>query len=215
LSDPYIQSLHRALTFLHSPHTPAILRAAIPALANAIERTTQPNSEQRFSQLCALLGDGVIGSVWMYSSEDVDAIEASVEVLPTVVRALGIGATRYLKVRSITSDAVWRLKVCQALIPQFTHPLHPVPYKKPHTALQLSSLRALAVVIQECAPRIENWKGTIIEGVAECWAVLWDGNKTDPGAFWWEFIPSIAYLMSHNRVGRIKACIEGCVCQTR
>src|SRR6266403_3288200 len=97
-----IQSLNRALTFLHSPHTPTILRAAIPAATNLIARTTQPSSEQRFTQLCALLGDGVIGSVWMYSSEDADAVEASVDVLPILVRALGIGATRYLKVRFST-----------------------------------------------------------------------------------------------------------------
>ncbi|KAI0253036.1 hypothetical protein BJV78DRAFT_1196075 [Lactifluus subvellereus] len=164
VSELILASLHRALTFLHSPHTPAILRAAIPAAANLIERTTQPGSEQRFSQLCALLGDGVIGSVWMYSLEDADAVEASVNVLPVVVHALGIGTTRYLK----------------ALVPQLTHPLHPIPYKKPHMALQLSSLRALGVVIRECAPRIENWKGTIVEGLAKCWVVLWDGKKTDP-----------------------------------
>ena len=97
-----IQSLNRALTFLHSPHTPDILRAAIPAVTNLIEGTTLPGSEQRFTQLCALLGDGVIGSVWMYSSEDADAIEASVDVLPILVRALGIGATRYLKVNFST-----------------------------------------------------------------------------------------------------------------
>lgn len=41
----------------------------------------------------------------MYSSEDADVIEASVDVLPILVRALGIGATRYLKV-------------------SFQHPLH-------------------------------------------------------------------------------------------
>ena len=67
-------------------------------MTNLIERTTKPGSEQRFTQLCALLGDGVIGSVWMYGSEDADAVEASVDVLPILVRALGIGATRYLKV---------------------------------------------------------------------------------------------------------------------
>lgn len=66
---------------------------------NLIEHTTEYGSEQRFSQLSALLGDGLIGSVWMYSSEDVDTVEASVDVLPIVVRALGVGATRYLKVR--------------------------------------------------------------------------------------------------------------------
>ncbi|KAH9991620.1 hypothetical protein BJV74DRAFT_884788 [Russula compacta] len=163
ISELILASLNRALTFLHSSHTPAILRTAIPAVVNLIERTTQPGSEQRFTQLCALLSDGVIGSVWMYSSEDAEAVEASVDVLPIVVHALGIGAKRYLK----------------ALVPQLTHPLHPVPYKKPHIRLQLSSLHALETVIQECDSRIENWKGTIVEGVAKCWVVLWDGEKTD------------------------------------
>jgi len=99
----------------------------------------------------------------MYSSEDAEAVEASIDGLPMIVRALGIGATRYLK----------------ALIPQLTHPLHPAPYRKPRVTLQLSSLRALETVIQECHPRIENWKGTIVEGVAKCWVVLWDEKKTD------------------------------------
>ncbi|KAF8495225.1 hypothetical protein F5888DRAFT_1713222 [Russula emetica] len=162
ISELILASLNRALTFLHSPHTPDILRAAIPAVTNLIERTTQPGSEQRFNQLCALLGDGVIGSVWMYSSEDADAVEASVDVLPVLVRALGIGATRYLK----------------ALIPQLMHPLHPAPHKKPRITLQLTSLRALETVIQECSPRIENWKGTIVEGVAKCWVVLSEGERT-------------------------------------
>ena len=49
--------------------------------------------------------------------------------------------------------------------------------------MQLSSLRALETVIQECHPRIENWKGTIVEGVAKCWVVLWDEKKTDEGVF--------------------------------
>lgn len=163
ISELILASLNRALTFLHSPFTPAVLRAAVPAAANLIERTTEPGSERRFSQLSALLGDGMIGSVWMYSSEDADTVEASVDVLPIVVRTLGVGATRYLK----------------ALIPQLTHPLHPVPYKKSHIALQLSSLHALGTVMQECAPRIQYWKGTIIEGVAKCWVALWDAKKAD------------------------------------
>ncbi|KAH9956778.1 hypothetical protein BC827DRAFT_1229193 [Russula dissimulans] len=173
ISELILASLNRTLTFLHSPHTPAILRSAIPAATNLIERTTQPGSEQRFTQLCALLGDGVIGSVWMYSSE-AEAVEASVEVLPIIVRALGIGATRYLK----------------ALVSQLTHPLHPVPFKVPRISLQLSSLRALGIVILECGPRIENWKSTIVEGVAKCWVTICDGKKTDA-------------------VGRTKACTEG------
>ncbi|KAI0299764.1 hypothetical protein B0F90DRAFT_1727127 [Multifurca ochricompacta] len=163
ISELILTSLNRALTFLHSPHTPAILRAAIPTTVGVIERTTEAGSEQRFAQFCRLLGDGVIGSVWMYSSEDADAVVASVDALPIVVCALGIGATRYMK----------------ALIPQLTHSLHPIPYKKPHIALQLSSLHALKIVIQVCAQRINNWKGTIVEGLGKCWVGLWDANKTD------------------------------------
>lgn len=148
-----------------------------------IERTTQPNSEQRFTQLCALLGDGVIGSVWMYSSEDADVVEASIDVLPILVRALGLGATRYLKVRSSTlTGRLSEVTRCQALIPQLVHPLHAVPYKRTRVILQLSSLRALRTVIQQCSPRIESWKSTIIDGVAKCWVVLLGREQTDGGA---------------------------------
>lgn len=161
ISELILAALNRALTFLHSPFTPAILKAAIPTAVNLIERTTEYGSEQRFSQLSTLLGEGLIGSVWMYSSEDADTIEASSDVLPIVVRALGVGATRYLK----------------ALIPQLTHPLHPAPYKKPHLTLQLSSLHALGTVMQECAPCMQYWKGTILEGVAKCWVALWDAKE--------------------------------------
>ena len=72
---------------------------------------------------------------------------------------------------------------CQALIIQLMHPLHPVPYKKPRITLQLSSLRALETVMQECSPRIENYKGTIVEGVAKCWVALLEGERTDESEF--------------------------------
>lgn len=120
----------------------------------------------------------------MYSSEDADAVEASVDVLPILVRALGIGATRYLKVRPRTlTDRMLEVTRCQALIPQLVHPLHTVPYKRTRVILQLSSLRALRTVIQQCSPRIENWKGTIIDGVAKCWVALLGGEQADRGAF--------------------------------
>lgn len=40
----------------------------------------------------------------MYSSEEANAVEASIDALPIVVRALGIGATRYLKVPRSTFE---------------------------------------------------------------------------------------------------------------
>jgi hypothetical protein len=120
----------------------------------------------------------------MYSSEDVDAVEASVDVLPILVRALGIGATRYLKVRFSTFTVrLLEMTRCQALIFQLMHPLLAIPNKRPGVILQLTSLRALGTVIQECSPRIENWRGTIIEGVAKCWVVHLGGEQTNEGTF--------------------------------
>ena len=62
------------------------------------ELTTADGSESRFDQLCALLGDGIIGNVWLYAQRDPEALQASVEVIPKIVHALGVGTSRYLKV---------------------------------------------------------------------------------------------------------------------
>lgn len=60
--------------------------------------TTLPGSAQRFDQLCALLGDGIISGVWIYAYQDFETIEASLLVLSQVVDELGVGVARYLKV---------------------------------------------------------------------------------------------------------------------
>ena len=98
---------------------------------------------------------------------------------------------------------------CQALIPQLMHPLHPVPYKKPRITLQLSSLRALEIVIQECSSRIENWKGTIVEGVAKCWVVLLEGERTDESELQVLTLRLVRSLILDRIRRRTKACTEG------
>jgi hypothetical protein len=87
-----------SLTHLQNPETPGLLHAAIPALLSLILLTTSPNSAQRFDQLCGLLGDGIIGGIWLYASDNLGALLASLDALPSVVRSLGIGSVRYLKV---------------------------------------------------------------------------------------------------------------------
>ena len=62
------------------------------------ELTTADGSETRFDQLCDLLGDSIIGNVWLYAQRDPEALQASVEVIPKIVHALGVGTSRYLKV---------------------------------------------------------------------------------------------------------------------
>lgn len=63
--------------------------------------TTTLGSSDRFDQLCVFLGEGIIGGVWLYASENSEVILASLDALPSVVRALGIGNARYLKARAV------------------------------------------------------------------------------------------------------------------
>ncbi|EGO01505.1 hypothetical protein SERLA73DRAFT_103331 [Serpula lacrymans var. lacrymans S7.3] len=158
-----LTSLMGTLNHLRHPETPNLLRTAIPTILSLVNLTTSPDSQQRFNQLCALLGDAIVGSVWIYAYTDLDAVEASVDALPGVIKALGIGSTRYLK----------------ALVPQLVHPLIPTPHASPCISLQLSSLRALGVVIEVCAVRMFIWKYTILDGVGKCWVSLLDSGVDD------------------------------------
>ena len=56
------------------------------------------SSEERFDRLSHLLGNSIIGGVWVYASSEEGVIRASLDVLPSVVHAMGIGTTRYLMV---------------------------------------------------------------------------------------------------------------------
>jgi len=66
-----------------------------------------PGSSERFSQLCALLGEGIIAGIWLYGSEKPDVILASLNALPSVIRALGIASARYLKVYNSVIRCSW------------------------------------------------------------------------------------------------------------
>jgi hypothetical protein len=159
------QSLSISLTNLHSPLTPSILRTAIPTILALIDVSTPPGSQVRFDKLCALLGDGIIGNVWIYTSTEVESIQATLEVLPDVIEMLGIGCARYLK----------------ALVPQLIHPLLP-SHVSPSRDMQTTSLRALDVLVKECSPRMPKWKDTILDAVAKCWVCIVDLGLDDPGS---------------------------------
>ncbi len=173
------------LTFLHNPETPDLIRAAVPASVQLTELTTAPASSSRFEQLCSLLGDGLIGNIWVYASRDPETLQASYDVIPDVVRVLEIGAVRYLKVilrRNLTVERI--LITCvQALIPQLTFPLVPDPANGASMEYKLSSLRALQAVMEACAPRIHRWRGMILGAILKCWTDLVENGEAD-GASW-------------------------------
>ena len=99
------------------------------------------------------------------------------------------------------------------MILQLMHPLHPIPYKKSRITLQLSSLRALETVIQECSPRIQSWKGTIVEGVAKCWVALLEGERTDESEFQVLTLRAVQSLSLDRIRRRTKTRTEGRVHQ--
>jgi hypothetical protein len=98
IGDLLLRSLTTSLSHLNNPETADLIRATVPTMLSLIRLTTSLGSAERFDQLCALLGDGIIGSVWMYTPHDLDAMLASLDLLPSIVQALGIGSVRYLKV---------------------------------------------------------------------------------------------------------------------
>ncbi|KAJ6584806.1 hypothetical protein B0H19DRAFT_1106681 [Mycena capillaripes] len=159
-----IASLNRSLAQLQSPETPLLLPAAISTSLTLILQMTSVGSAERFDQLCGLLGDGIIGGIWPYTSDRLPALLASIDALPPIFEILGVGCARYLKV----------------LVAQLVHPLAPLEYEKTSVALQISSLRALSALINACPERIPYWKGTILNGVARCWVNVVESTMDTP-----------------------------------
>jgi len=142
------------MTFLHDRSTPGLIRETVPAIVRLINMTTALDSEERFDRLCHLVGEGIIGGIWVYSRFDESStIEASMDVLPEVVHALGIGTARYLN----------------GLIPQCTFLIAPNDSRPEPTSINLSALKALVAIMEECQPRIKRFSGSIFGTVGECW----------------------------------------------
>jgi hypothetical protein len=159
---------------------------AVQTTLKLIIRTTTPGSEPRASRLFVLLGDGIIGTVWTYGTNAPDSVLASYEVLPDVLKAIGIGSARYLKVRARTSRRSRARKAnvkLQGMIPQLLHPLQPSPPRIDHppeiVKMRVPALRALQAVIGVCAARMHRWKGTILETIAKCWTEVTDAEALD------------------------------------
>ncbi|EJF63083.1 hypothetical protein DICSQDRAFT_103604 [Dichomitus squalens LYAD-421 SS1] len=148
-----LSSLKTCLTFLQHRETPDLIRATVPTSVRLTELTTADGSETRFDQLCALLGDCILANIWLYASRELDALQASVDAIPILVRTLGVGTSRYLK----------------GLIPQLVFPLIPSPDNGASVEYKLSSLQALLAVVEVSAPRIPKWRGTILEAILKCW----------------------------------------------
>lgn len=149
---------------LHDDLTPDLIRSTVPVILRLSEMLTTPQSAERFDHLCQVVGESIIGGVWIYASNELSTVEASMDVLPLLIHALGVGTVRYLK----------------ALIPQCVHCIVPREFAETQESLQISSLKVLLAVIEECAPRMHAWKGAIIEGIGKCWITHFDKKSGAP-----------------------------------
>ncbi|KAL1741835.1 hypothetical protein HDZ31DRAFT_44564 [Schizophyllum fasciatum] len=150
-------SLNKCLGVTEGPHAPAILRAASGVILALAALTTADGSRARFEQLCALLGEGIVGTTWTYAAREKDVMLASLEALPAIIDALGVGAARYL-----------RACCYSVLVSQLAHVLvEDVPVKH-----QLAALGALESVLRHCGPCVHRWRGTILDGIARAWVRL-------------------------------------------
>ncbi|KAH9921522.1 uncharacterized protein BXZ73DRAFT_91788 [Epithele typhae] len=159
-------SFKTALTFLHNPETPQLIRATVRAYLRLTALTTANGSEARFEHLSSLLGDSIMGNVWVHAARDPDSLQASVEVLPEIIGFLGIGTSRYLK----------------GLIPQLVYTITPSAENGAQVIYKLSSLTALGAVMDACAPRIRRWKSVILDGLLRCWVELAEQGPKETGA---------------------------------
>ncbi|KAF8650707.1 hypothetical protein AX16_005080 [Volvariella volvacea WC 439] len=162
-------SLTTCLAQLNNPLTPSILNVTFPTILLHIAKTTSIGSQDRFDKLCHVLGEGIIGGIWIHAEEKVEIVGVSLIWLKEVVRELGIGSVRYLK----------------AIVTQLVHILYPPNYAAlilgansevtanlPPAHLQIRALEALSVVIQVCHQRIPGrWSEAILDGICRCWIV--------------------------------------------
>ncbi|KAJ4472023.1 hypothetical protein J3R30DRAFT_3659960 [Lentinula aciculospora] len=148
-----LTSLNTCLAQLDDAESPQLIQTAISASLSLSLLTTNLGSSAQFDQLCALLGERIVGTIWLYSYDKPGVVQASVDSLPPLLSALGLGCCRYLK----------------ALIPQLLHPLLPVPFTTAPFDLQISSLHVLTVIMNECPCRMSQWQGTILDGISRCW----------------------------------------------
>ena len=97
------KSLKGTLVFLHNPQTPQLLSASIPTIVELVDlllparALNKAGGKQRFDRLCSVLGEAIIGSIWIHASRDIPTVRATIDQVPLLVESLGVCAVRYLK----------------------------------------------------------------------------------------------------------------------
>jgi len=99
------KSLKTGLSHLSDPETPTLVQLIISTWLNLALKVDEPNSLELFDHLSVLVGTGIIEGIWIYSIQNIVAMKATLDALPSVLRTLGIATASFLKVRSIFQTA--------------------------------------------------------------------------------------------------------------
>jgi hypothetical protein len=116
-----LKSLKGMFVFLHNSKTPELLSSAIPMMVELVDlllparALSKAAGEQRFDRLCSVLGEGVVGNIWIHASRDVATIRATIDQVPLLVESLGVCAVRYLKV-NLLRRSPWLFLANRALL---------------------------------------------------------------------------------------------------
>ncbi|CAG7849407.1 SubName: Full=Uncharacterized protein {ECO:0000313/EMBL:CCA71807.1} [Serendipita indica DSM 11827] len=151
-------SLETSLLRYGDPQSPTLFKHAMLASLELVDKTTKKDGLERHTRLFALLGDSMIGGTWSFGYREPLLIQASYDVLPNLLDALGVAFVRYLK----------------AIVPQLVHTISSPPEMKVPPTLREAALRCLIKVVDIGASRVSYWSGEIISGIAK--ALVQSGN---------------------------------------
>lgn len=101
------KSLKIGLSHLSDPETPTLLRLVIATWLNLALKVDEPNSFELFDHLSALVVSSIIEGIWIYSTQNIVAMKATLDSLPDVLRTLGIATVGFLKVRIAVYQTAW------------------------------------------------------------------------------------------------------------
>jgi hypothetical protein len=157
-----------------------LVEQAVPVTLKLIANTTRQGTEERFELLRNLLGNSIIGSLWVYTAKDLESMRATYLVLPSVLNLFGIGSVIYLKVCSRFRLFFLFSSFHQAMIPQLAFHICPQPMETENYPLVTAALTALMSVIEHCSPRINGWRWSILDCVCKRWATT-ESNTNSTG----------------------------------
>jgi hypothetical protein len=92
------KSVSTCFNHLRDPASPRLVSEGVKTTLALVQLTASVGSAEYFEQLCTLLGEAIIGTIWRYAYGDHDIILSTIQTLPEILILLQLGSARYLKV---------------------------------------------------------------------------------------------------------------------